>query len=945
MRNKKIRLGCFLLARQLVLGLTALMYPLILSASNQLPIILSADFKEASIANQVAILEDDKKTFTIDQILSFEDYQFQAVHQSNLSFGPRRNSNIWVKIPLENRDTQRQALLLTTGNEYIRYIDAYMVQNNKILHHYRGGMQENFSIRPLPYRYSVFPLTLTSQAQLTVYLKIDWKWDSGQIPLLLQNPATFYTTQQKDYLRFGVIIGLLLVVIVSALIFWVSTRNRLFLFYFLYFSASLVFITMISGLGYQYLLFNYPRLAHHASLIFGVLAILSFYMIIVTFHQEGEQALRFGDWHTKIVGLIGSISLLIAIFQDWILENDFIPHFPPGIAVPLIMLIILYLMVRMFWVRKSWTNLVFMLGFSGWLFQGLIFTLLNNGILEGMWSQPTFLIFCVFLELSSLAILMGYNIYKAIIEKQQLASEIATARLEKQQAEKIKALDLAKTRLYTNITHEFRTPLTVIQGLASQLEGNARKKELINRNSNILLNLVNQLLDLSKADKGELKLQLRQDDIIPFLNYLSESFGSWAITKNIRLHFLPEIENCWMDFDAERMQEVISNLLSNAIKYTGKNGDIYLFVRRKGDQLNIEIKDTGQGITAENVPYIFDRFYQVDNANTTSQSGSGIGLALCKELVQLMNGTITVKSKQGVGSQFFINLPITNKAKKQGSKKIETTIPIPLLVASSNDATLLNNVQATEKESQPTILIVEDNADVRHYIKICLEANYQLLIAENGQQGIETALTYSPDLILSDVMMPGINGHELCKQLKENIATSHIPIILLTAKAGQQSKLEGLTQGADAYLTKPFNKEELTVRISQLIAQRKRIQIHFSQQNDSKIDPKYAVEHQFLQQLRQIILENLTNELFDVQHLSRDIGLSRSQVYRKLKALTGRSIADYIRFIRLQEGKKMLETTTQTVSEITYAVGFKDLSYFSSSFSQEFGYPPNETRK
>lgn len=524
----------------------------------------------------------------------------------------------------------------------------------------------------------------------------------------------------------------------------------------------------------------------------------------------------------------------------------------------------------------------------------------------------------------------------------------------------LKALDQAKTQLYTNITHEFRTPLTVILGMAEQVKGDPKNwfnegLGLIRRNGKQLLNLVNQMLDLSKLESGHMRLNLVQGDIIGYLRYLCESFHSYADSKDIRLHFASDFKELSMDFDPEKMQHILSNLLSNAIKFTPAGGDVYVEVRehppslklRRGDedreQLWLQVRDNGRGIAPEHLPHIFDRFYQVDPSATRRGEGTGIGLALTKELVKLMGGRIEVESELDKGAQFSIRLPVTRMA--------EPATATPEEVAIGDVIQLERPFTSAEPEvppgDQPLVLLIEDNADVITYLRSFLGGEYQIITATSGQEGIDKALEHIPDLVVSDVMMPEKDGFEVCATLKTDERSSHIPVILLTAKSDDASRLEGLTHGADAYLAKPFNKEELLVRIEKLIELRRRLQAHYQRAGElvqlkEKTDP--TPEDRFLQKLVAIVEENLADENFGLPDLCRKAGLSRSQLFRKVKALTGKPTTHFIRSIRLARAKELLETTGMSVSEVAFAVGFSWLNYFSRVFREEFGVMPSEVR-
>ena len=527
---------------------------------------------------------------------------------------------------------------------------------------------------------------------------------------------------------------------------------------------------------------------------------------------------------------------------------------------------------------------------------------------------------------------------------------------EQQEAKRLKELDVVKNRLYTNITHEFRTPLTVIMGMTEHFKGITNLKQLeaiklIKRNSNNLLTLVNQMLDLSKLESGNLNLHLVQDDIIAYLRYLTESFNSVAASKNQQLIFYTETPELLMDFDEERIKQILSNLISNAIKFTPQDGTITIHCSETEQSgkafLKIKVQDTGVGISEQDTPFIFNRFYQVESHSTRKGEGTGIGLALTKELVEMMQGDISVESRPEHGTTFSILLPVeTNNALVQKKRQLEET-EIPLAETNPLETALLQS-SSSKSDEAPLLLLVEDNPDVVRYVHSLLVDDYNIIIAQNGQEGIDKAIEIIPDIIISDVMMPIKDGFEVCATLKQDERTSHIPIILLTAKATQEDKIEGLEYGADAYLVKPFNKEELFIRLKKLIELRQKLQAQYA-----KFDPEAQVkapkprpiEDAFILKLKGIVEENLDNPELSIADLCRAALLSHTQVYRKLKALTGKTPSQFIRSIRLQKARVMLEDSTLTISEIAYDVGFNDPNYFSRTFLQEFGHPPSALRK
>ncbi|WP_339841977.1 ATP-binding protein [uncultured Maribacter sp.] len=526
-------------------------------------------------------------------------------------------------------------------------------------------------------------------------------------------------------------------------------------------------------------------------------------------------------------------------------------------------------------------------------------------------------------------------------------------KIETTKRKRLREINTLKNALFTNITHEFRTPLTVIKGMTDAIKSDLQNKkpegiqnslEMIERNSNNLLHLVNEMLDLSKLESGNMELQLIQSDIIPFIKYLGESFSSYALENDIKLTIYCEIESLIMDFDGNKLTSIVSNLLSNAIKFTEEQGKIIVHINKinQKDQsyLSIKIKDSGIGIASEELPNIFNRFYQTDASTVRKNEGTGIGLALTKELVELMNGTIEVKSKLSKGSEFSVKIPITNNAKtiSQVPQTLDSTFQI-IRTKSKQVA----KTQDTAAEL-PLLLIIEDNMDVAHYLKTCLKSTYETIHAVNGIEGIEIALEKIPDIIICDVMMPGKDGFEVCKTLKNDERSDHIPIIILTAKATFEDKLKGLSIGADAYLAKPFNKEELFTRLDQLILVRKKLMKKLEKSGYSSLLNEEFEDPQtkFLKQIIESVHTHLDDANFGATQLAKELHLSESQIYRKLKSISDKSTAIFIRTVRLQKAKELLQTSSKSVSEIAYVVGFSNPSWFSRAFKDEFGYPPSE---
>ncbi|HUR31627.1 MAG TPA: ATP-binding protein, partial [Saprospiraceae bacterium] len=486
---------------------------------------------------------------------------------------------------------------------------------------------------------------------------------------------------------------------------------------------------------------------------------------------------------------------------------------------------------------------------------------------------------------------------------------------------RIKKLEEFKSRFFTNLTHELRTPLTMISGMAREIAEDPQRwategSEIIRRNSGSLLNLVNQILDLSKIESGSMPVHMVHGDVVSFIGYAVDAFRGSAALKNIRLHYITEDEEIKMDYDQDKYLTIVSNLLSNAIKFTPEDGNVYvqLAVLNSSNKnyLELTVRDTGIGLASEALSHIFERFYQTENEYAEKGMGSGIGLSMVQELVRILKGEIKVKSNPGKGTQFTILIPITNNAdvitKKLYPENINAEVRNYFSPVNAN-ITEESNVDITDK---PEVLVIEDNADVIKYLQICLGDIYQVFYARDGQSGINKAIELIPDIIVSDVMMPGKDGVEVCNELKKHPCTSHIPIVLLSAKTDAASRIAGLESGADVYMLKPFEKAELRAQIRNLLDQLSARQSRYSDLSkpvpvlsDSVID----IEDEFVGRVRTVVHQHLDEPEFSVNHLCRAIFLSRTQLHKKLKALTGQSASAFIRQIRLFAALEMLKTT------------------------------------
>jgi len=522
-------------------------------------------------------------------------------------------------------------------------------------------------------------------------------------------------------------------------------------------------------------------------------------------------------------------------------------------------------------------------------------------------------------------------------------------------------LEEVKSRFFANLSHEFRTPLMLIKGPLEQLKieksnGNYSENiNLIERNSERLKELIDQLLELSQLEKAAIPLKAKQENVVGMLKGLLSSFESLAEQKNISIKFESDTDTkiCWIDRD--KFEKIINNLLSNAFKFTPHGGEVVINVDEllvAGRQFaEIKISDTGVSIPKDKVDKIFDRFFQVDDSSQRSYGGSGIGLALVKEFVDLHKWKISVDSEQGKGTEFKLQIPMwddyLNEDEKIHTTKLSESVELNMIREEKDyqpSTTSKKQNTIPETNINPSILIVDDSEDVRIYLSGLLEGNYKISEAENGEEGIIAATENMPDLIISDVMMPSMDGIEFCRRIKSEWQTSDIPVILLTAKASAESKIEGLEIGADDYLTKPFDSKELFTRIKNLLAQRKRLRDKYNKDPGAITETGNLnkADQDFLNKFLELVENNLDKTNFGTEQLAKELFVSRTQLHRKILPITGQAPGEFIRIIKLKKAAKLLLDGKLSVTQVAYEIGFSSPAQFTRAFSKQFNCVPSE---
>ncbi|MEM1408877.1 MAG: response regulator, partial [Bacteroidota bacterium] len=544
-------------------------------------------------------------------------------------------------------------------------------------------------------------------------------------------------------------------------------------------------------------------------------------------------------------------------------------------------------------------------------------------------------------ELQELSITKSRNernglIVLSIVTLLALALLINQYRIKQKANQKLRALDRMKTSFFENLSHEFRTPLTLITApLKERMIGaDGEEKKVLGlavKNAEKLLKLINELLDLAKLEAGALNVDKSSVEISHFFKVLAASYDSYASSKSIIFRVEAPNKETWLMLDQEILSKVCNNLLSNAFKFAPEGGEVSLSVQYENSSLKIQVTDNGLGVPVEDRERIFNRFEQGEQP-VRLQQGTGIGLALVKELTHAHGGEVVLENTSNPGSTFTISMPA-----EKGAAKDETAISVEEFSTVESKASALEVMVYSEDDRK--VLVIEDNEELRNYISGLLKNSYQVIAAANGSEGIDVAVAQIPDLIISDVMMPEMDGLELCKALNANKETDHIPVILLTARADKETKISGLQLGAIQYITKPFEPEELRFTVDNIVEQQRKIQDKYL--SLESLPGKDCEVHPFIKKCEEVVMTHLDDTAFDISLFAREIGLSRMQLHRKLVALTKLSSTAFIRYHRLTKAKALL-VAGEHASQVAYAVGFSSLSYFSTSFKKQFGKSPSE---
>ncbi len=773
-------------------------------------------------------------------------------------------------------------------------------------------------------------------------------------------------------------LGTFLVMGLYMLLLYVQNKKKDYVYYAVYLIIFTIYFFLRTDSVVKFDLFNLGQSYYYHLLTPLLLVITGVYVKFINIFAEIEKYDKAFSFRLNIFSkLLYTIAGLIFLFTIFTNQLEVVEQYQHFVMIPM-HLYTLMALIRAFLVIKS--NLRYYVLFANiFLFAFSIlgvYTAQGHNFSENVTSHHLLGFYTfnasqlgTFLEMICFSLGLGYKFnliekekdevkqkYIEQLKENQKVSKKLNEELSELVAERTKELEKKtsllekeqqlKSKLYIDISHEFRTPLTLISGPAEAKlkEGGLSDADyglfsMIKRNSSRLLDLVNQLLDLAKLDKGRLKLKINKGDLGLLLNFIASAFEFKTSAKKIRyFHTIESIPNAW--FDEDIIEKIITNLLSNALKYCPENGICELDAFKKDGELFIKIRNSVNDISEIPLDKLFNRFYQ----NNEYSEGAGIGLSLVKELVQLHKGNIDVSTKENNIIEFTLQIPI-GKTSFSTNEIVDVPKKTPKLILDSNEPVenRSSNLEET-KDGMPILLVVEDNKDVRDFIKSSLKTKYSIYEAENGKLGMEEALRLIPDVILSDIKMPVMDGITMCNRLKQDQRTSHIPIVLLTAGVGEEQELKSLKSGADDFIVKPFKLRILEKRLANLIEVRKALRDRYSK--EFVLKPKdisiTSAEEAFLNKIQKILDKELTNSDFNAAKLSEMLGISRMQLHRKLLAYTNLSTSNFIRSQRLKQALVLLGNSEANINEVAYSVGFNTPSYFIKCFKETYNKTPLE---
>ena len=849
----------------------------------------------------------------LQNAVSYNKKQFESTLKNQ-----HKRYKLWLKTNLIN--TSADTLQMVLNIKYVDYAKIYFVGNGKIAIKYLG-FKTNTNQRDFKIDDSSLTFTVLPNETKAIYIESEFKksyFEGVTIKLELlfdynENLINLYQSETYIYLLFTFLTGGVFIMLLYNILLYFQYKENVYIYYSLHlFFTLLNYLIMSDSFNQDF----FGIFSPHRYLILENTYVLSFifYAVFMYYIFDNNNRISLKKWFQYCVGFMVLYFIAVNIISQ--IESSFINNNFLYFGLVFRVITITYVILMIYQILKLYRN-----SHLKYIAYGSL--ILTIGYLMHVVSN---------LIIGKSIVNHFYNLVGSIIEilffTYALNLRKRNAELERDILIKINTL---KSRFFANISHEFRTPLTLIKSpiqslQSSEIDETQRNQlHLIDKNADRMLELVNQLLQLSKIDSGSLKLILKEENAGHFLNSIIESFEFQA--KENKINFISRIEknaqNHYLDKDI--IEKIVANLLTNAFKYTPEEEQISFISTIENENLKLIVMNSGSNLKKEELPKLFERFYQKDD----SQHGFGIGLALIKELVDLCKGKLETTLENSILS-FIITIPLQQENSNA------------LTVTAENQTEIIPNT--FENNDLPLLLIVDDNADLRNVIKVIFKEDFTILEAENGEKALKIAQKEIPDCIISDVMMPKMNGFELTKAIKNNELTSFIPMVLLTAKTSEEAHLEGLQSTADAFLTKPFNHEILKATVKQLHSERKKLQEHYSR--ELVLKPVHivinSIDEKFLEKLQIILNKELSNADFTTDEFANQIAMSRMQLHRKLKTLLGVSATEFLRNERLKTASILLKEGNSNISEIAYSVGYNNISYFTRSFKDRFDVTPSE---
>jgi signal transduction histidine kinase/DNA-binding response OmpR family regulator len=818
-------------------------------------------------------------------LAEIEKQQFEITRKKGLLY-PFSDAAFWLKISLTNRNPERKQWVLAWDNPMAEEVNFYISNNDGTYRNKKTGIINPAHRILMAENKPFFAFDLDYQATKTIYIQVKGqRAHYAAVNLFSAQAYNRYDLIQTSLYGFmSGAIAIRLFYILLLAVFAVKDSD------FRQYSVLLV-IRSFAFWGLHGIIGNF-FLNPTTSLTAGFISSHFLPLGLILAFKVIFPGNRFPIWITRVLQVMMALNVLLAVpiffgyRWQWIMASTYL------VIATQVFILAMYVFAILKKYPINWNySVAYLFGIGSYI---LVQMRLVQWI-DYAWINPVALL-CFGFEF----FVFGYFLGRIVIDYER-NRKLSVQELEfaKEQATRIQELDHLKTRFFTNISHEFRTPLTLLTGPLEELQQKYPKEALLSmmrRNVSRLQVLINQLLDLSKLEAGEMKVEMQQGNLAQFFLYIFSSFESLAQNQQIHFHIIQNQPSFEAYFDADKIEKIITNLLSNAFKFTPKNGRITVTVEYSPPAPNggvaffspiggavITISDNGIGIDPQRLPRIFDRFYQVDDTSQRNYEGTGIGLALVKELVDMLQGTISVSSQVNQGTTFRVELPLSEPIQEAAAHHPPTTTLISQAAITSlyNDTPTVADLNHSAKE--PMLLIVEDNPDLRFYLRSLFEAHYQIIEATDGQNGLEVALETVPDIVVTDLMMPRLDGFSLCQRLKSDERTSHIPVILLTAKATLSDRLEGLELGADDYLQKPFSKDELLIRVKNLLQQRAILRQKFSLTTPSQATTdtnttSQKLDNQFMQKTYEVVEAHLSESGFEVEDLCRELGMSRTNL-------------------------------------------------------------------